>query len=248
MAGRAVSFRRVSLQLPDGRELLRSVSLDVAAGEIVAFLGRSGSGKTTLLRAVNALVKPTTGDVLVGGRSVQASDLIALRRSIGYVIQDTGLFPHMTVARNVAISAELAGKAESASDRVNEVLEQAGLRGTEFRNRYPWQLSGGQRQRVGLARAMMSDPEVLLMDEPFGALDPVTRTEVQDTVHGLFERMPKTVLMVTHDLEEALYLADRVVFLEAGQLVADLPVAEVRRSEHPVVRQYLAAVRHGVGA
>ena len=240
---------RSALRLPDGRDLLRSVSVEVAAGEIIAFLGRSGSGKTTLLRTVNALVQPTSGEVLVGGTSVQASDAIALRRSIGYVIQETGLFPHMTVARNVAISAELAGAAgRTAGKRVDEVLEQAGLRGAEFRERYPWQLSGGQRQRVGLARAMMSDPEILLMDEPFGALDPITRTEVQDTVHDLLQRMPKTVLMVTHDLEEALYLADRVLFLEAGQVVADLPVAAVRRSEHPVVRQYVAAVRHGATA
>ncbi len=248
MAGKAVSFRHLCLRLPDGRELLRKITFEVAAGEIVAFLGRSGSGKTTLLRTVNALVQPTTGEVLVAGTSVQTTDPIALRRSIGYVIQETGLFPHMTVARNVAISAELAGIAPSTSSRVDEVLEQAGLRGSEFRERLPWQLSGGQRQRVGLARAMMSNPEILLMDEPFGALDPVTRTEVQDTVHQLLERVPKTVLMVTHDLEEALFLAHRILFLEAGEVVADLPVAEVRRSEHPVVRQYVAAVRHGVSA
>ena len=248
MAGKAVSFRQVCLRLPDGRELLHNVSLEVAPGEIVAFLGRSGSGKTTLLRTVNALVQPTAGEVLVAGTSVQGTDPIALRRSIGYVIQETGLFPHMLVARNVAMSAELAGTAASAMERVDEVLEQAGLRAAEFRDRYPWQLSGGQRQRVGLARAMMSDPEILLMDEPFGALDPITRTEVQDTVHRLLQRMPKTVLMVTHDLEEALYLAHRILFLEAGAVVADLPVAEVRQSEHPVVRQYVAAVRHGATA
>ncbi len=249
MAEEAIGFREVRLRLPDGRELLRDVSLGVGTGEIVALLGRSGSGKTTLLRTVNGLVRPTAGAVFVEGREVAGADPIELRRGIGYVIQETGLFPHMTVARNVAISEELAGRpANDSAGRVDEMLELTGLRAAEFRERYPWQLSGGQRQRVGLARALMGDPRVLLMDEPFGALDPITRTEIQETVHELLERMPKTVLMVTHDLEEALYLADRVVFLEMGEVVADLPAGEVRRSEHPVVRQYVGAVRHGVQA
>ena len=246
MADEAIRFRDVRLKLPDGRELLHGISLDIAAESVTALLGRSGSGKTTLLRTVNNLVVPTGGTVAVHGEDVRTSDPIELRRGIGYVIQETGLFPHMTVERNVALSYELAGRFPTeAHSRVDEVLALTGLNADEFRARYPWQLSGGQRQRVGLARALMNDPTLLLMDEPFGALDPITRTEIQTMLHDLLERVRKTVLIVTHDLEEALFLADRVIFLEAGNVAADLPTAEVRASQHPVVRQYVAAVRHG---
>ena len=246
MAEDAIRFREVRLKLPDGRELLHGISLDIAASSVTALLGRSGSGKTTLLRTVNGLVLPTSGTVIVHGDDVAGADPIALRRGIGYVIQETGLFPHMTVERNVGLSYELAGRSrDAASARVDEVLALTGLRADEFRTRYPWQLSGGQRQRVGLARALMNDPTLLLMDEPFGALDPITRTEIQTMLHELLGRVRKTVLIVTHDLEEALFLADRVIFLEEGSVAADLPTAEVHASQHPVVRQYVAAVRHG---
>ena len=246
MADEAIHFCDVRLQLPDGRELLHGISLDIAAESVTALLGRSGSGKTTLLRTVNGLVLPTSGTIMVHGEDVATADPIVLRRGIGYVIQETGLFPHMTVERNVALSYELAGRSrDAARTRVDEVLAMTGLRGDEFRARYPWQLSGGQRQRVGLARALMNDPTLLLMDEPFGALDPITRTEIQTMLHDLLRRVRKTVLIVTHDLEEALFLADRVIFLEEGSVAADLPMAEVRASQHPVVRQYVAAVRHG---
>jgi len=245
MATQAVEFARVSFDLPGGRRLLHEVSLTVAAGQTTALLGRSGSGKTTLLRTVNALVRPTAGSVRVGGREVGAQDAIALRRGIGYVIQETGLFPHMTVARNVGMSLELAGwpKAEIAA-RVAAMLELVGLGGAsiaEVLQRYPWQLSGGQRQRVGLARALAAEPEVLLMDEPFGALDPLTRAEMQTMLRGLLRRVGTTTLLVTHDLDEALYLADRVVLLEAGCVVADIPASEVRASENAAVKAYVAA-------
>ncbi len=249
MADEAISFHQLRLRLPDGRELLRGISLAIAAASVTALLGRSGSGKTTLLRTVNGLIVPTAGSVSVHGENVVAADPIALRRGIGYVIQETGLFPHMSVARNVALSYELAGRSPAdARRRVDEVLALTGLRAEEFRDRYPWQLSGGQRQRVGLARALMNDPTLLLMDEPFGALDPITRTEIQTMLHDLLRRVRKTVLIVTHDLEEALYLADRVIFLDAGEVAADLPTAEVRASQHPVVRQYVQAVRHAAAA
>ena len=249
MADEAIRFRDVRLQLPDGRELLHGISLDIAAESVTALLGRSGSGKTTLLRMVNGLVLPTSGTVTVHGKDVADADPIALRRGMGYVIQETGLFPHMTVERNVGLSYELAGRsrddARAFRARIDKVLAMTGLRADEFRQRYPWQLSGGQRQRVGLARALMNDPTLLLMDEPFGALDPITRAEIQTMLHELLRRVRKTVLIVTHDLEEALFLADRVLFLEEGSVAADLPTAEVRASQHPVVRQYVAAVRHG---
>ena len=248
-----VAFAKVSYTLPAGsgeqagRVLLRDISLQLEAGTTTALLGRSGSGKTTLLRMVNRLVTPTSGEVLVAGKDVREGDVVALRRSIGYVIQETGLFPHMTIERNAGMALELAErpKAEMAA-RVREVLELAGLRYEEFRARYPWQLSGGQRQRVGLARALATDPEVLLMDEPFGALDPLTRAEMQTMVRELLERVGKTVVLVTHDLDEALYLAKRVVFLSEGAVVADLAAGEVPTSENKDVKEYVRAVHRAL--
>jgi len=269
VAAAGIGFEDVSYALPDGRLLVRDVSLQVEAGTTTAVLGRSGSGKTTLLRMVNGLVKPTAGRVLVGGRDVATEDVVALRRGIGYVIQETGLFPHMTVERNAGMALELGGvgrvntgnsrslqddnkgtdnsRAVNGQARVSEVLGLVGMDATEFRGRYPWQLSGGQRQRVGLARALAADPNVLLMDEPLGALDPMTRAEMQTMLRDLLARLGKTVLMVTHDLDEALYLAGRVVFLEAGEVVADLAAGEVLGSENVRVREYVRAVRRGSG-
>jgi osmoprotectant transport system ATP-binding protein len=250
-----VEFAEVSYALPrsaDGqteRVLLRDISLKLEAGTTTSLLGRSGSGKTTLLRMVNGLVTPTSGEVRVGGEATRDYDAVALRRGIGYVIQETGLFPHMTVERNAGMALELAGRSkDEIVGRVREVLGLAGLGYEEFRGRYPWQLSGGQRQRVGLARALATDPMVLLMDEPFGALDPLTRAEMQTMLRGLLERVGKTVLLVTHDLDEALYLAKRVVFLAQGSVVADLPVGEVLRSENAHVRDYVQAVHRVVPA
>ena len=250
-----VEFAKVSYTLAAGageragRVLLKDISLGLEAGTTTALLGRSGSGKTTLLRMVNRLVEPTMGEVQVGGRSIRAADMVSLRRSIGYVIQETGLFPHMTVERNAGMALELAGrpKAEIAA-RVREVLGLVGLEYGEFRGRYPWQLSGGQRQRVGLARALAVDPQVLLMDEPFGALDPLTRAEMQTMLRELLQRVGKTVVLVTHDLDEALYLASRVVFLSAGAVVADLAAGDVSRSENAHVKDYVRAVHRSVPA
>jgi len=241
MAARGVEFAHVSFDLPGGRRLLNDVSLKLEAGTTTALLGRSGSGKTTLLRTVNALVRPTGGRVLVGGQDVADADVIALRRGIGYVIQETGLFPHMSVERNVGMALELAGR--PAAERKAKAAEMLALVGLDagLAGRYPWQLSGGQRQRVGLARALAAEPGVLLMDEPFGALDPLTRAEMQTMLRELLRRVGKTTLIVTHDLEEALYLADRVVLVEVGIIVADLGAGEVRASENEAMRAYVAA-------
>jgi osmoprotectant transport system ATP-binding protein len=245
MATQGVEFANVSFSLPGGRQLLSDVSLNVKPGTMTALLGRSGSGKTTLLRIVNALVQPTTGRVLVGGVDVAGSDTVELRRRIGYVIQETGLFPHMSIERNVGMSLELAGKPHAEiARRAADMLSLVEL-GEGFAVRYPWQLSGGQRQRAGLARALAGEPGVLLMDEPFGALDPLTRAEMQTMLRELLRRLGKTTLIVTHDLEEALYLADRVVLLEAGRLVADLASEKVRESEIEAVRTYVAATHRG---
>jgi osmoprotectant transport system ATP-binding protein len=229
--------------------LLRDISLELEAGTTTALLGRSGSGKTTLLRMVNGLVTPTSGEVLVAGRATGDYDTVALRRGIGYVIQETGLFPHMTVERNAGIALELAGRSkQEIAARGREVLALVGMEYEEFRGRYPWQLSGGQRQRVGLARALATDPMVLLMDEPFGALDPLTRAEMQTMLRGLLERVGKTVLLVTHDLDEALYLAQRVVFLSEGSVAADLAPEEIVGSDNPYVKDYVSAVHRVVKA
>lgn len=247
MAAVGVEFAKVSYTLAGSHFLLRDISLRIEAGTTTALLGRSGSGKTTLLRMVNGLVAPTSGEVRVEDRSVGAYDVVALRRSIGYVIQETGLFPHMTVERNVGMALELARRSRAEiSARTQEVLSLVGLDYAGFRERYPWQLSGGQRQRVGLARALALDPEILLMDEPFGALDPLTRAEMQTMLRELLRRVGKTVLLVTHDLDEALYLAQRVVFLAEGEVVADLAVGEVLKSENVYVKDYVSAVHRAV--
>jgi osmoprotectant transport system ATP-binding protein len=248
-----VEFAQVSYTLPvgadgqAGRVLLRDLSLQLEAGTTTALLGRSGSGKTTLLRMVNGLVTPTSGRVLVAGKPTRDHDTVTLRRSIGYVIQETGLFPHMTVERNAGMALELAGcTRQEISARVRAVLGLAGLGYEEFRARYPWQLSGGQRQRVGLARALAADPTVLLMDEPFGALDPLTRADMQTMLRELLERVGKTVVIVTHDLDEAIYLAKRVVFLAEGEVVADLPAVDVLSSKNVHVKDYIRAVHRAV--
>jgi osmoprotectant transport system ATP-binding protein len=250
-----VEFAKVSYALPasadgqTGRVLLRDISLQLEAGTTTALLGRSGSGKTTLLRMVNELVTPTSGEVQVAGKATGDYDTVALRRGIGYVIQETGLFPHMTVERNAGMALELAGRSKpEIAARVREVLGLAGLGYEEFGGRYPWQLSGGQRQRVGLARALATDPMVLLMDEPFGALDPLTRAEMQTMLRGLLDKVGKTVLLVTHDLDEALYLAKRVVFLSEGAVAADMLAGEVPGSDNSYVKDYVSAVHRSVPA
>jgi osmoprotectant transport system ATP-binding protein len=240
-----VEFAGVSFAL-GGRSLLRDISLRLEPGTVTALLGRSGSGKTTLLRMVNGLVMPTGGSVKVAGKATGVWNQRDLRRRIGYVIQETGLFPHMTVGQNVwlplVVNSLLAGHHDEGQEMVEWVLASVGLPYVDYGDRYPWQLSGGQRQRVGLARALVNHPKVLLMDEPFGALDPMTRAEMQTMVRDLLGRVRKTVLLVTHDLDEAIYLAQRIVFLDAGAVVADMKSEDVFRSENEYVRRYVAAV------
>lgn len=242
----AIEFREVSVALADGRRLLERISLSVEEGTTTVVLGRSGSGKTTLLRTVNRMVEPTSGTVLVGGQEARASQLTELRRGIGYVIQETGLFPHMTAERDVGLvlEAEGCGKAERV-ERSRALLAAVGLEPAQFARRYPHELSGGQRQRVGLARALAAEPRVLLMDEPFGALDPLTRMEMQDMLRGLLGRLRKTVLLVTHDLDEALYLGDRIVLLEGGRVAAHLEPEAFLQSGTAAVEEYVRAFHRG---
>lgn len=242
----AIEFRSVTFTTPQGRTLLDGISFAIEEGTTTAILGRSGSGKTTLLRTVNRMVQPTAGDVLVNNRSVLAGDPIVLRRGIGYVIQETGLFPHFTVARNVALVPEISGQSRAErSQRSYELLRAVGLDPDTYAARYPHQLSGGQRQRVGLARALAAEPAILLMDEPFGALDPLTRGEMQDMLRELLARLKKTVLLVTHDLDEALYLADNIVLLAEGRLVAHIRAEDFPASPHPEVQSYVRALHRG---
>jgi len=247
----AIEFREVCFATAQGRLLLDHISLALEAGTTTAILGRSGSGKTTLLRTVNRMVEHTGGEVLVRGEDVKAADLIVLRRGIGYVIQETGLFPHFTVERNAGIVLEVEGVArDERTRRGHDLLGKVGLDPEKFARRLPHQLSGGQRQRVGLARALAANPQILLMDEPFGALDPLTRTEMQDMLRRLLsemtEREKKTVLMVTHDLDEALYLAQRIVLLHEGKLIASLTPEEFMRSEQAEVKAYIGAFHRGL--
>ena len=243
----AIEFRNVGCKSKDGHRLLEGVSLSVPAGSVTALLGRSGAGKTTLLRTVNRMVEHSEGEVLVGGVEVGSMDPVVLRRGIGYVIQETGLFPHFTVQRNAGLVLEAMGEAGlERRRRSRELLSMVGLEPEGFAGRYPHQLSGGQRQRVGLARALAADPPILLMDEPFGALDPLTRAEMQDMLRDLLRRLNKTVLLVTHDLDEALYLADRVVLLEQGAVVANLTPREFIDSQASAVLGYVRAFHRGM--
>ena len=242
----AIEFRNVSFAVSPQRLLLDQISLALAPGTTTAILGRSGSGKTTLLRTVNRMLETTSGEIFIHGQSIRNTDLIALRRSMGYVIQETGLFPHFTIERNVGVVLEAQGiPRQQRNQRSHELLSAVGLDPSDFVSRYPHQLSGGQRQRVGLARALAADPAILLMDEPFGALDPLTRAEMQDMLRALMGRFKKTVLFVTHDLDEALYLAQRIVLLHQGKLIANLEPAEFLRSHQPEIEAYIRAFHRG---
>jgi osmoprotectant transport system ATP-binding protein len=239
--GVAIEFQNVHFRAGTGLEVLRGIDLAVQRGQTMILLGRSGSGKTTLLKLVNALFAPTEGEVQVEGRSTVAWNPIELRRGIGYVIQEAGLFPHFTVARNIGLVPKMLGwPGDRVATRVNELLGLVGLeRG--IAERYPRELSGGQRQRVGVARALAADPPILLMDEPFGALDPLTRDEVQREFRALQQRLQKTIVFVTHDLREALLLGSKIALLESGQLVVNLSPAEFRTSTDPRVQRYMHA-------
>ncbi|HTM04537.1 MAG TPA: ATP-binding cassette domain-containing protein [Vicinamibacterales bacterium] len=235
-----VRFDGVAFQRGEALPILADVNLTIESGEIVAVVGRSGAGKTTLLKLVNRLLLPTAGAVIVDGRDTRAWDAIGLRRRIGYVFQDVGLFPHMTVEDNVAIVPRLERwTPERTGARVHELLALVGLDPGSFAARRPHELSGGQRQRVGLARALAANPPVLLMDEPFGALDPVTRLAIRREFKRIHERLHMTVVFVTHDVAEAFALGDRVGIIDDRALIAcDTPTA-ISRSSDPRVRALL---------
>ncbi len=242
----AIKFVDVGFRLPDGKTLLGDLNLAVERGETLMLLGRSGSGKTTSLKMINRLIAPTTGKVFVDGVSVMQWDAIKLRRGIGYAIQDVGLFPHYTVRENVVLVPELLHWDRGKIDqRVEEVLTLVGLPSAEFASRYPHELSGGQRQRVGLARALAAEPPILLMDEPFGALDPITRAELQKEFKKLQERLGKTIVFVTHDVGEALLLGSRIALMEAGKLRGVFRPPEFLSSTDATIKAYVDVFRDG---
>ncbi len=241
-----IEFKDVQFHVAGGKVLLSGVSFSVRGGETLALLGRSGSGKTTCLKMINRLLAPTRGEVRVDGTPVEHWDAIKLRRSIGYAIQEVGLFPHYTVRQNVALVPKLEQWDRPRIEaRVTEVLDLVGLPTREFADRYPHQLSGGQRQRVGLARSLAADPPILLMDEPFGALDPITRAELQMEFRKLQQKLEKTIVFVTHDVGEALLLGDRIGLMESGNLRGIHTPDEFLRASDAGVKAYVDVFRAG---
>jgi osmoprotectant transport system ATP-binding protein len=239
-----VEFRGVSYEIA-GKPILLDLSLRVEPGETLVLLGRSGSGKTTALKMINGMLFPTRGQVLVDGKPTTEWDPIRLRRRMGYVIQEVGLFPHFTVRDNIGLVPKLEGWSSADIDsRVDLLLEKVGMPPAEFRTRYPRQLSGGQRQRVGVARALAADPPVLLFDEPFGALDPVTRLELQQQFLSLQRDFKKTSIFVTHDVREAMHLGSNIALLDRGRLEVVSPPREFRSAVSPEARAFLACLEN----
>ena len=245
MAAPLISFQHVSKSFDGGRVLaVDGVSLDVAEGEFLAIVGGSGSGKTTLLRLANRLIEPSDGSVTVAGEDVAGIDPIGLRRRIGYVFQSGALFPHMDVAGNIGITPKLLGTApDEIAARVDELLDLVRLDRQQHRDRFPHELSGGQRQRVGVARALAARPRIVLMDEPFGALDPLTRDALGDDYRALHRKLRLTTIMITHDMTEAILLADRVAVMRSGKLLAEGTPAELAKSTDPYVGELLDTPR-----
>ncbi len=246
--GYAVEFRATTFRLPSGATLISGLNLSISQGETLVMLGRSGSGKTTTLKLINRLMEPTEGEILISGRLSTSWDPIQLRRGIGYVIQDAGLFPHWTVERNVGLVPQLEKwPEEKIQARVREMLSLVGLPPDEFAKRRPSALSGGQKQRVGVARALAADPPILLMDEPFGALDPITRADLQREFRALALRLRKTIVFVTHDVREALFLGTRIALLDQGRLVGVYAPAEFLKASEPEVHAFAASLESGAG-
>lgn len=239
----AIRFDHVHYQIPGGAVILDDVSFTVERGTVLVLVGRSGVGKTTILRLINHLLVPGAGEVWVEGRTTREWDPIVLRRRIGYVLQEVGLFPHMTIGRNIGVVPRLNGWPEPRIQaRCRELLELVGLDPAIFEARFPHQLSGGQRQRVGFARALAADPPVILMDEPFGALDPLTRAELHREFRRIQEQLHKTVVMVSHDMGEAFALATRIGVLDQGRLVAFNTPEKVAGTNDPRIRMFLDAM------
>ena len=240
-----IHYEKITKSYLPGVNTVADFTVSVAAGELLAIIGPSGCGKTTVLKMLNRLVEPTSGRILLHGEDIRTLDPIALRRSMGYVIQQVGLFPHMTILENITVVPDILGwPLEKQRSRAFELLNLIDMNPAEFTHRYPYQLSGGQQQRIGVLRALAADPSVILMDEPFGAVDPLTRTKLQQELKSLQTRLKKTILLVTHDIDEAFRLADRVLLMQSGRIVQLGAPADLL--EHPAtsfVREYVGGQR-----
>ncbi len=237
-----VEFRNVDFQI-GAAKILDGLNLQIEQGETLVLLGESGCGKTTTLKLINRLIEPTSGKVFVEGKSTMDWDAIKLRRKIGYVLQEAGLFPHFSVERNVALVPSLENWDESKKrERVSEMLELVGLSPQKFVERFPHELSGGQRQRIGIARALAANPSILLLDEPFGALDPITRMNLQKEFAALVKNLSKTTIFVTHDLREAMLLGTRICFMDKGKIVLLETPENFRKSNETLAQAYLETV------
>jgi osmoprotectant transport system ATP-binding protein len=242
----AIEFREVSFTLPTGRTLLAHLNLQVDRGETLVLLGRSGSGKTTTMRLINRLIDPTSGQVIIDGKPTEDWDPIQLRRRIGYVIQEIGLFPHLTIEQNIGVVPRLEGwEPERIRLRARQLLTLVGLDADRFAARFPRELSGGQRQRIGVARALAADPPVILLDEPFGALDPITRRDIQQEFKTLQQELGKTMVFVTHDIAEAFVLGNRIGLLKDGEMVLLGAPADLLNSSHAEARAFAACFHDG---
>jgi osmoprotectant transport system ATP-binding protein len=241
-SNKTVEFRSVNFQI-DGAKILDGLNFEVLTGEILVLLGESGCGKTTTLKLINRLIEPTSGAVLVEGKATTDWNAINLRRRIGYVLQEAGLFPHFTVAENVALVPRLENWNNAKKQaRTTEMLELVGLNPSKFSDRFPHELSGGQRQRVGVARALAANPDLLLLDEPFGALDAITRVNLQKEFARIVKELSKTAVFVTHDLHEAFILGTRICLMDKGKIVLLDTPENFRKSELPLVRNYLETI------
>lgn len=241
-SGKIVEFSSVVYEI-DGVRILDDLNFEVSKGEVLILLGESGCGKTTTLKLINRLIEPTAGEIFVKQKQTSGWNPIDLRRQIGYVLQDGGLFPHLTVGQNVGLPLAISKTGSQDPERVSQMLDIVGLHPAKFASRFPHELSGGQRQRVGVARALVSDPELLLLDEPFGALDAITRTNLQKEFSKLVRELGKTAVFVTHDLHEAMLLGSRIALMEKGSIILLESPDDFRRSDIPLVRAYLETIQ-----
>src|SRR5690625_4441570 len=240
-----ISFERVTKRFPDGTEALKNVSITIPTNKLTAIIGPSGCGKTTLMKLINRLETPSSGEVYIDNEPISEKDPVNLRRSIGYVIQRIGLIPHMTIKENVALVPELLGwKKTEINDRVNELLELVDLNPNIYKDRYPLELSGGQQQRVGVSRALASNPNIILMDEPFSALDPISREQLQIELKSLQQKIQKTIVFVTHDMDEALEIADHIIIMRQGQIEQMAsPTELLNHQANEFVREFIGVKR-----
>jgi osmoprotectant transport system ATP-binding protein len=236
-----IVFENVKKRYEDGFEAIKGISFMIQKGELVTIIGPSGCGKTTALKMINKLIEPSDGTILVNGEDIQKKDPVELRRNIGYVIQQIGLIPHMTIAENISLIPKLKGwKKEKYEKRVDELLEIVGLDSRQYRNKYPLELSGGQQQRVGVVRALAAEPPIVLMDEPFSSLDPISREQLQEELKGLQKKIKKTIVFVTHDMDEALKISDRIAIMKEGRIIQfDTPQKILQTPANDFVQEFI---------